>query len=178
MANGNYRQVTYIQFDTSSQSQLMPPHFFALRLVLLTLIVVTITIITMSALISRDSTSEESQTSPSPVQNTLLPRDLIYKVEYDKLQILSINSVLTVQVNFQYKSSEPYDAHISLRDIDKNLPQATWRVKDVMTDTLIGFFTTDDPIAIANGTEWTAKYAWLKYSPPQKATTSNDTTSE
>ena len=129
----------------------------------------------MSALISRDSTNEQTQ-SPRP-HNRVLPRDLIYTVEYDKLPILSINSVLHVQVTFLYKSSQPFDANISLSDVDKNLPQATWKVKDIMKDKLIGFFSTDDFIHIANGTEWTAKYAWLKSSPEQQTAASNDTTS-
>lgn len=175
MANGNYRQVTYIQFDTSTQSQLTPPYFFALRLVLLTLIVVTVTIITMSALIARDSANEQAQ-SLRP-HNRVFPRDLTYTIEYDKLPILSINSVLHVQVTFLYKSIQPFDANISLSDIDKNLPQATWKVKDIMKDKLIGFFSTDESIHIANGTEWTAKYAWLRSSPKQETAASNVTTS-
>lgn len=124
----------------------------------------------MSALISRDSTGETAETIPS--DNSVLPRELIYKLDYDKLPILSMNSILQVQVDFEYKSSTPYDAYISLRDVDKSVPEATWRVKDLMTDKLVGFLATTDRIHIANGTEWRAKYSWFKSAPHQPSPSS------
>lgn len=161
---GNSREITYIQFDSSSNSPLTSPTIFALRVALLTFFVVSITIVTMSSLSTKDTTMMMMSSKGNGSNGQKLPQNLQVDIKYDQLPILSMTSAIEIEASFNYNSSKAYDAFISLSDIDDRMPSCTWKVRNLMTDKSLGFLSTQEKVHIGNGTTWNSKFQWLRAS--------------
>lgn len=158
---GNSGEVTYVQFDSppSSQSTLSSPTVFALRLILLTFFVVAVTIVTMSSLTSKEPAILDKLNGSN---DRKLPKNLQIDLKYDQLPILSMSSAIEIEATFHYNSSTPYDALISLSDIDRQIPLCTWNVRNLSKEKSLGFFSTEDKIHVGNGTTWSSRFSWLR----------------
>ena len=69
---------------------------------------------------------------------------------------------MEIEATFKYNSSVPYNASVSLKDINNMIPDSLWRLKNLIKGTSLGFVHTDEKVNVGNGTFWTSKFSWLR----------------